>query len=304
LARRALQEALQAAPRRLSGGLPIDAWLDDFMAAEALPESFRRTVEVVCEPLAARAQRLRQVRRRTAIIGLCGPQGSGKSTMVAATKGLLEARGVNTVTLSLDDFYLTRDARQRLAREVHPLLATRGPPGTHDVALAGAVLEQLRLKGKVALPRFDKAADNRAPRGTWETIASPVDVVLIEGWCLGAVAQGAAALSEPVNDLEREEDPKGVWRGYINEQLDGPYQALFARIHDLILLEAPSFEAVKSWRTEQEQKLRSRTGAGMSDEEVARFVAHYERLTRWILSEMPSRADWTITLDENRAPFV
>jgi D-glycerate 3-kinase len=274
------------------------------MAAEGLPESFRRTIEVVCEPLAARAQRLRQVRRRTAIIGLCGPQGSGKSTMVAATKGLLEARGVNTVTLSLDDFYLTRDARQRLAREVHPLLATRGPPGTHDVALAGAVLEQLRLKGKVALPRFDKAADNRAPRGTWETIASPVDVVLIEGWCLGAVAQGAAALSEPVNDLEREEDPKGVWRGYINEQLDGPYQALFARIHDLILLEAPSFEAVKSWRTEQEQKLRSRTGAGMSDEEVARFVAHYERLTRWILSEMPSRADWTITLDEDRAPFV
>ena len=261
---------------------------------------------MVCEPLAARAQRLRQVRRRTAIIGLCGPQGSGKSTIVAATKRLLEGRGVNTVALSLDDFYLTRDARQRLAREVHPLLATRGPPGTHDVALAGAVLEQLRLNGKVALPRFDKAADNRAPRGSWETIASPVDVVLIEGWCLGAVAQGAGALREPVNDLEREEDSKGIWRGYVNEQLDGPYQALFARIHDLVLLEAPSFEAVKAWRTEQERKLRSRNGAaaGMSDEEVARFVAHYERLTRWILAEMPSRADWTITLDEDRRPFV
>jgi D-glycerate 3-kinase len=274
------------------------------VAAEGLPESFHRTVEVVCEPLAARAQRLRQVRRRTAIIGLSGPQGSGKSTIVAATKRLLEARGVNTVALSLDDFYLTRDARQRLAREVHPLLATRGPPGTHDVALAGAALEQLRLKGKVALPRFDKAADNRTPRGSWETIASPVDVVLIEGWCLGAVAQGAAALGEPVNDLEREEDPKGLWRSYVNEQLDGPYQALFARLHDLILLEAPSFEAVVGWRTEQERKLRERTGAGMSDEEVARFVAHYERLTRWILSEMPGRADWTITLDENRSPFV
>ena len=301
--RRALQQALAASAVRPEAS-PIDVWLDEFLAAEGLPDSFRRTVEVVCEPLAARAQRLRQVRRRTAIIGLSGPQGSGKSTIVAATKRLLEARGVNTVTLSLDDFYLTRDARQRLAREVHPLLATRGPPGTHDVALAGAVLEQLRLKGKVNLPRFDKAADNRVPRGSWETIASPVDVVLLEGWCLGAVAQGAAALSDPVNDLEREEDPEGIWRGYVNEQLDGPYQALFARLHDLILLEAPDFEAVVRWRTEQEHKLRERAGAGMSDAEVARFVAHYERLTRWILSEMPSRADWTIPLDANRSPFV
>lgn len=269
-----------------------------------MPEAFRRTFEVVCEPLAARAIRMRQVKKRTAIIGLCGPQGSGKSTIVGAAKRLLEARGYSTVALSLDDFYLTRDARQRLAREVHPLLATRGPPGTHDVALAGAVLEQLRLKGKVNLPRFDKAADNRTPRGGWETVASPVDIVLIEGWCLGAAAQGAAALREPVNPLERDEDPKGVWRGYVNEQLDGPYQALFARLHDLILLEAPSFEVVAGWRAEQECKLRERTGAGMSDAEIARFVAHYERLTRWILSEMPGRADWVITLDKDRAPYT
>jgi D-glycerate 3-kinase len=282
----------------------LDHGLEAFIDEEGLPESFHRTVELVCEPLAARCIRMRQVKRRTAVIGLCGPQGSGKSTIVAATKILLEARGYSTVTLSLDDFYLTRDARQRLAREVHPLLATRGPPGTHDVALAGAVLEQLRLKGKVSLPRFDKATDNRAPRGSWETVASPVDVVLFEGWCVGAVAQGAAALREPVNDLEREEDPKGVWRGYVNEQLDGPYQGLFARLHDLILLDAPSFEAVAGWRAEQEAKLRARTGAGMTEAELARFVAHYERLTRWILAEMPGRADWVITLDKDRTPYV
>jgi D-glycerate 3-kinase len=282
----------------------LDHGLEAFIDEEGLPESFHRTVELVCEPLAARCIRMRQVKRRTAVIGLCGPQGSGKSTIVAATKILLEARGYSTVTLSLDDFYLTRDARQRLAREVHPLLATRGPPGTHDVALAGAVLEQLRLKGKVSLPHFDKATDNRAPRGSWETVASPVDVVLFEGWCVGAVAQGAAALREPVNDLEREEDPKGVWRGYVNEQLDGPYQGLFARLHDLILLDAPSFEAVAGWRAEQEAKLRARTGAGMTEAELARFVAHYERLTRWILAEMPGRADWVITLDKDRTPYV
>jgi D-glycerate 3-kinase len=281
-----------------------EAELTAFMASEGLPESFRRTVELVCEPLAARAQRRRQDRRRTAVIGLCGPQGSGKSTIAEVARRLLEARGMRTVALSLDDFYLTHEARQRLGREVHPLLATRGPPGTHDVALAGAVLDQLRAKGKVALPRFDKASDNRSPRGSWQTVASPVDVIILEGWCVGAAAQGLAALAQPVNDLERDEDPKAVWRTYVNDQLDGPYQALFERLHDLILLEAPSFEVVAGWRAEQERKLRDRTGAGMSDAEVARFVAHYERLTRWILAEMPARADWVVTLDEHRQPYA
>ena len=114
--------------------------LSAFMAREGLPEAFLTTAEHVCEPLAQRIARLRQVRRRTIIVGLCGAQGSGKSTIAAVTRLMLAGRGLKTVVLSLDDFYLTRDARERLAKEVHPLLAVRGPPGTHDVGLAGVVL--------------------------------------------------------------------------------------------------------------------------------------------------------------------
>jgi D-glycerate 3-kinase len=281
-----------------------DAVLDAFMAEHGLDEGFRRTAELVCEPLAARAHRRRIDRKRPAILGLCGAQGSGKSTIAAYAKLLLEARGLRAVALSLDDFYLTYEARLRLAREVHPLLAVRGPPGTHDVPLAGAVIDQLRSAGKVALPRFDKATDTRTPRGTWETLKSPVDVVILEGWCVGAVAQGQAALAEPVNALERDEDPQGVWRSYVNNQLDGPYQYLFARLQDLILLEAPSFEVVAGWRAEQEAKLLAKGAGGMAPDQIARFVAHYERLTRWILAEMPARADWVITLDAERTPYV
>lgn len=279
-----------------------DEWLADFMAAEELPEDFRATFEWVCRPLADRAGRLRQVRRRTATVGLCGAQGSGKSTIAAATARLLEARGLTAVAVSLDDFYLPLGVRQQLAKEIHPLLAVRGPPGTHDVRLAGATLDQLRAKGRVTLPRFDKAADTRTPRGTWATLATPVDVVIFEGWCVGARAQGLAALATPVNDLEREEDPDGRWRTWVNEQLDGPYQDLFARLNTLAFLKAPSFEVVAGWRAEQERKLRERTGQGMAEAEIARFVAHYERLTRWILAEMPERADWTVELDEHRRP--
>ena len=281
-----------------------DDGLDAFIAEEGLPQSFRRTAELVCEPLAARAHRRRIDRKRPAILGLCGAQGSGKTTIARYAARLLKARGMKAVALSLDDFYLTRDARQRLAREIHPLLAVRGPPGTHDVALAGAVIDQLRAKGKVALPRFDKAADTRKPRGTWETVASPVDVILLEGWCVGAVAQGQQALVEPVNGLEREEDPDRVWRTYVNNQLDGPYQFLFARLQDLVLLEAPGFEVVAGWRAEQEASARARGAGGMAAADIPRFVAHYERLTRWILAEMPARADWVVTLDADRTPYV
>lgn len=279
-------------------------WISHFLAEEDLPDRFRATLERVCEPLAARLARLRQARRRTVLIGLCGAQGSGKSTIAAATVRLLEERGLTAVAVSLDDFYLPKSARERLAREVHPLLAVRGPPGTHDVALAGAALDQLRAPGRIALPAFDKASDDRRPRAAWRTVATPVDVVIFEGWCVGARAQGAAALAQPVNALEAEADPDGRWRTYVNAQLDGPYQELFARLQEIVLLQAPSFEAVLGWRQEQERKLIARTGQGMPDAEVARFVAHYERLTRWILTEMPERARLVFPLAEDRTPLA
>ena len=80
-------------------------------------------------------------------------------------------------------------------------------------------------------------------------------------------------------------------------------------MHDLVLLEAPSFEVVTGWRGEQEAKLRDASAAnggkgGMTEAEIARFVAHYERLTRWILAEMPGRADWVVTLDTERNPYA
>lgn len=234
------------------------------------------------------------------VVGLTGSQGSGKSTLAAQLRPLLNAAGLRAVVLSLDDLYLPRAERHRLARDVHPLFATRGVPGTHDVALGVATLAGLGRASQTPIPRFDKASDDRLPQSEWVRFDGPADVVVFEGWCVGARRQPPEALAQPVNELERTRDPDGVWRRCVNDALAGPYRALFEPIGFQALLLAPSFDVVLGWREQQEHALIARTGAGQSDAELAVFVQHYERLTRWIAEEMPRRADMTMRLDPDR----
>lgn len=240
-------------------------------------------------------------KRAPLVVGICGAQGSGKTTLVAALSLALDAGGIATATLSLDDLYLTRAERQALAREVHPLFATRGVPGTHEMALGLEVLAAIERGAAARLPRFDKGSDDRAPIETWPSAPENTQVLLLEGWCLGAGPQDPAALAVPVNAMEADEDPEGVWRSHANAALAGPYQPLFARIDLLILLAAPGWDVVARWREQQEAELRA-TGAtrAMNPVEVQRFIQHYERLTRWILEEMPDRADLVVRLGEGR----
>src|SRR5690606_4848540 len=156
------------------------------------------------------------------VYGLSGLQGSGKSTLAAQLVVEAGRRGLRALALSLDDFYLDAPGRAALARDVHPLLATRGPPGTHDVALACAVLDALRAGRPVRVPRFDKLADRRLPPAQWSPVER-ADLVLFEGWCLGAPAEADAALAAPLNRLEREEDGDGRWRRWCNAALARDY---------------------------------------------------------------------------------
>ncbi len=241
---------------------------------------------------------------RPLVVGLCGAQGSGKSTLAnGLLQGLHEA-GIAAATLSIDDLYLTLAERERLASEVHPLLRTRGVPGTHDVDLGLSVIADIDARRPTQLPRFDKSRDDRAPPDRWQAIDAPLDVLLFEGWCVGARPQSPEALIEPINALEREEDRDSRWRAYVNGALEGRYRPLFGRIDFLTLLAAPGFEVVRAWRIQQENDLRAQSAPGapgvMTDDQIARFIQHYERLTRHILVEMPGRADVTIAIDADR----
>ena len=241
------------------------------------------------------------------IIGINGAQGSGKTTLATLMVSSFAQDGLKAIALSIDDFYYTRAERFQLALKVHPLLQTRGVPGTHDIALAVDVLKMLQYQqNDVGIPRFDKAHDDRIPEFKWDKV-SAVDVVIIEGWCLGALPQPDATLHIPVNSFEREQDETREWRTYVNQRLGHNYPVLFNLIDRWVMLKAPNFDCVFKWRQQQEVSLRkkqSKLGNPnqlMDDEQLAVFIQHYQRITEQMMIDLPARVDYLFELDQHRS---
>jgi D-glycerate 3-kinase len=280
--------------------------LRDKIKQLALPAGFMQTVETHYMTIARVIAQRFEGPGNTLLVSINGAQGSGKSTLTEFLEVLLASQyGLRVANLSLDDFYLTRSAREQRAREIHPLLATRGVPGTHDVDLAVSTFDCLRSgspDGVCQLPRFDKSRDDRQPETMWPSITVPVDVILFEGWCNHAPVQDEQQLATPINTLESEEDPQGDWRSYVNRQLEYYHRTLFRATDLLIFLQAPSFEKVYEWRELQETKLKSTAPRGshvMNRQQLERFIQHYERLTRGGLDHLPQQADILVRLDDD-----
>jgi D-glycerate 3-kinase len=271
--------------------------------AQQLPQGFINIVEQWYWPMAQHIASQHQAPAGALLVSVNGAQGSGKTTLTSLLSLLLEAAwGLSTADVSLDDFYLTRAERLSLAAHVHPLLATRGVPGTHDLGLARdtlAVLRHCSAQQPCAIPRFNKAIDDRRPPADWTRIAEPVDVILFEGWCNHAPLSSAADLLAPINALEKNEDPLGIWRHYVNEQLQHYHEQLFDQADLLIHLAIPGFEVVQGWRQLQEEKLAASSpdaGHIMTAGQVERFIQHYERITLNSLTRLPALADVVLTI--------
>lgn len=275
--------------------------IEQFEREHRLPAEFRELAGTHFTLLAHWVD-LRHEPGRTLLLGINGAQGTGKSTLADFLRlTLASAAGWRVACLSIDDFYLTRDEREQLAQEIHPLLRTRGVPGTHDIAMLADCMQRLRELGAgetLALPRFDKATDDRAPVDTWPTVTGPVDLIILEGWCVGSRPQTNAELEAPVNALERDRDPDGTWRRFVNAKLASDYAKLFRQLDALVFLQAPDFDAVYRWRLEQERKLPAGAPAAMNEVQIAEFIRYFERLTRANLAQLPDIADAVLQFDD------
>lgn len=282
-------------------------WLAEFLDEHRLPASYGAMAQEYFLPLIDWLHR-RRADDTCLLVGINGAQGTGKSTLADfLTIAAKETSDWNVATLSLDDFYLTRPERNTLAAERHPLFATRGVPGTHDTALLAtclAALKALRDGESFAAPRFDKSLDDRATP-PWPMTVGRVDMIILEGWCVGTPPQAASELAEPVNAFECERDRDGAWRTAVNVYLENEYAEVFSLLDALIFLRAPSFDAIFEWRLEQERKLADKVGADaaglMNADQVRRFIAYFERLTRHNLRTLGNRADVVFGLGPDHA---
>ncbi|WP_286233996.1 kinase [Thalassotalea sediminis] len=281
--------------------------LSEFIEKHQLPDAFRETALQYYVPLADTLAAQQKHYTSPFFVGINGCQGSGKSTMSAFIAAYLaQEYQLNVINLSLDDFYLSKKARKILAEQTHPLLATRGVPGTHDIKKLKHTLVALKHgETGIYLPAFDKAMDDLKHVLDWPYVEARPNIVLLEGWCWGVTGQSKAELSIDANPLEQQKDADGVWRNYVNDQLETYYQPLYVFFDYWVMLAAPSFDAVYQWRLEQEEKLAvnqdSKQTNIMSAQQIKDFIAYFQRLTEHGLSTLPSRMNYQLVLDDNRS---
>ncbi len=278
---------------------------EQFLLHHGLDEEFQNVVQACYLPI-TRWIIAELTGQSPLVIGINGAQGTGKSTLADFLAASLTEQDRNTAVMSIDDFYLSSQERTELAQDIHPLLKTRGVPGTHNVADALRTLVDLKTlepEQTLAIPRFDKATDEPQAESLWPLVVGPVDVIIVEGWCVASQPQSPAQLLQPVNELELKDDPEGLWRSFVNRQLKYRYSDLFAHLDRLVVLSAPNFQCVTQWRQKQEQKLRQRSpddSPGLMDSaQIRRFVQHYQRLTQHNLEVLPNIADVHVMFDQH-----
>ena len=191
---------------------PLKVAFQQFLDSNKLPQSYIEIAKRYFDPIASEIANNFLRTEITQVIGINGSQGSGKSTLADyLCMSIKQNFEIRTISLSLDDFYLTKEERNELAKNIHPLLAQRGVPGTHDIELAINTIKNLALGIKTKITRFDKSRDDRVSNQI-EMSEDKIGVIVIEGWCFGAEPQLENQLITPVNELERLKDPDGTYR--------------------------------------------------------------------------------------------
>ena len=235
---------------------------------------------------------------------LSGSQGVGKTTLLKLIKIIIKKKfNKKILSISLDDFYFDKKEREKISKNKHPLLKTRGVPGTHDIEYLLQTIKRFNeSKYPIKLPLFDKLSDSRKKKQ--KLIKTKCDILILEGWCVGCPPISRKYLMSNINTLERQFDTNGKWREYYSKQIKTKYSKVFGKFNSVIYFKTPSFAHVLRWRIKQENHLRKlnikHKSSGMSPKEIVNFVQHYEKITKWMLKIMPHLANIVLYVDKDQ----
>ena len=246
-------------------------------------------------------------KKRPYFVGLAGGQGTGKTTISSLIKIILTKYfKLKVFRISIDDFYKTRKERISLSKRIHSMLLTRGVPGTHDINMMLSFFRKVKSKKfkRLKLPTFNKAIDDRFKKKDWYNLNNKPDIIIFEGWCVGAKSEKNNSLKKTINSMEKSKDQKQIWRKYVNQQLKSKYKNLYSQLNCLIYLKAKNFNLLQKWRLKQERKLwlnskRKSNLKIMSKGDVINFMQTYQRITQNMFRYMPKYASIIFNLNSN-----
>ena len=256
-------------------------------------------------PMSFWIERKYKKKGKTLFLGVSGGQGSGKTMVTEILKIILKKFFKRQIHVnSIDDFYKTLEERNKMSNKIHSLFKTRGVPGTHDINLVKKFFNFIKKEKfrKIKLPKFEKARDDRLKKKYWYSVKKKPEIVILEGWCVGAKPQTNSLIRKPINILEKYEDRDLIWRKYVNEKLKKEYKKLFAMIDYLIFMKVPNFNMVFKWRLLQENKLRKKSYLRtkvMSYNEIKRFIMFYQRITLQMIKDLSKSASVVMLLKKN-----
>ena len=138
----------------------------------------------------------------------------------------------------------------------------------------------------------------------WYNLREKPDVIIFEGWCVGAKPEKNNTLKKTINLMEKTKDQKIIWRKYVNEQLKSKYKNLYSQLNCLIYLKAKNFNLLQKWRLKQERKLwiKSKIKSNskiMSKGDVMNFMQTYQRITENMFRYVPKYASIILNLNTN-----
>jgi D-glycerate 3-kinase len=186
------------------------------------------------------------------------------------------------------------------------MLLTRGVPGTHDINMMLNFFRKAKSRKfkRLRLPTFNKAIDDRFEKKKWYDLKEKPDVIIFEGWCVGAKPEKIINLKKAINLMEKNKDQKQIWRKYVNHQLKSKYKNLYSQLNCLVYLKAKNFSLLQKWRLKQERKLLINSKKNsklkiMNQQDVLNFMQTYQRITQNMFKNTPKYASIILNLNSN-----
>jgi D-glycerate 3-kinase len=274
-----------------------------FMGDRHLPAACWDTLWQIWLPLAQGLLNARsQTPNQPLTVGFLGGQGTGKTTLTQVLTLIFASQNLRTASFSLDDLYLTYAERQALSDR---RLIWRGPPGTHDIDLGLNTLRNLKAGLATTIPWFDKSLHGGQGDPGPSKPTGPVDVILFEGWFVGARPLSPevfdAPLPEPITTAAD--------RAFAYDMNLGlhDYLPLWDLLDRLVVLHVPNYSLSKTWRKQAEHELIDQGKTGMDDAEIDRFVEYFWKalhpeLFIEPLIRAPHWTDWVMEIGPDHQP--